>query len=78
MKRKIESLFESNSGNKSLDGSPVSTGLLKAVLNRDNWPGVPMYDVPVTASALVVVRDEPAAEPAYFLILDISLSRSRQ
>lgn len=31
------------------------------------WVGVPMYDIPVTAGAVTMIRDEKAPEPAYYL-----------
>lgn len=39
----------------------------KVTSRSPEWLGVPMYDIPVTAGAVVQIRDEPHTEPAYYL-----------
>lgn len=33
----------------------------------EDWQGLPMFDIPVTAGAVSLIRDEPMTEPAFYL-----------
>jgi transcriptional regulator with XRE-family HTH domain len=53
-----------------IDGLPTPNDpedIIQDGIIGKKWPGVPMYDIPVTAGAVTMIRDEKAPEPAYYL-----------
>jgi len=74
--------IEKGAGEVFLPGSEFSKGSVGAFIKQkmqaeneskalaeedDNWRGVPMYDIPVSAGAVTLIRDEVAPTPAYYL-----------